>query len=70
MVNDSPQWVPIGDLFEIINNPDWAWSLNTRCKYLNIRLDTRTHHCIVEDRNGVPITLDELRYQYRADTGD
>lgn len=67
---ERPKWIPITEVMEVLaesksETPDsWHWGANTRCKYLNIRLDMRDGHCLIYDRNNNPITLEQLRYQY------
>jgi hypothetical protein len=42
----------------------WSWTRNTRCKYVDIKLDTRRGAYALHDRDGKPITYEELRWQY------
>lgn len=42
----------------------WEWFANNRCKYVGVRVDMRTGHCTLTDREGLPITFEELEYQY------
>lgn len=43
----------------------WAWIRNTRCKYVNVRIDMRNGGFVLEDRDGARISLDQLKYQYK-----
>lgn len=58
-------WIPLEQVLEAIRG-DWMWIRNSRCKYVDIRVDTRSMHCVIYDRDRVRITLDELRYQYSS----
>jgi hypothetical protein len=42
----------------------WSWTRNTRCKYVDIKLDTRRGAYAVHDRDDKPITYEQLRWQY------
>jgi hypothetical protein len=55
-------WV---ELSEVLNNlfHGWSWARNNRCKYVTLRLDTRSMRCLIYDRDGNPITLSELARQ-------
>lgn len=45
----------------------WTWWKNSRCKYINLRIDTRDGGFVrIFDRDGHEITLDELKYQYNG----
>ena len=57
-------WTPIDDVLAVIRDPKWMWPLNSRCKYVTLRLDVRDFHCIIMDRDGNEITLDELKHQH------
>lgn len=60
-------WLRLDEVLAIIRNPEWTWARNNRCKYLSIRLDTRTRTnlCVIYDRHGQALTLDELKFQER-----
>lgn len=58
-------WIPLADVLKTITDSEWTWWRNSECKYINIRVDTRDEmRCLIQNRNGEPITLDELKYQY------
>lgn len=62
-------WVPLADVLQIIrstqqNGGRWTWARNAHCKYLDIRLDTRDGRCLLRNRDGKSITLDDLKRQY------
>ncbi len=59
----SNEWISIEEIIEVTSSKDWTWMKNSRCKYLNIRMDTRDGHCLISDRNNERISLDQLRYQ-------
>jgi len=68
---DSPHHnrVPYTTITEVIKileaakNGEWRWSSNPRCKYISLSIDMRGHSCVIRDRTGGAITLDELKYQ-------
>jgi len=68
----KPSWISLEFLFNVIKDKmslihqksnSWHWSKNTRCKYIQIYLDTRDGLCTIKDRYGKYITLDELIFQ-------
>ena len=44
-------------------NHSWSWVKNWDCKYIDIRVDMRDGHFTMRNKEGVRITLDELKYQ-------
>lgn len=42
----------------------WSWVRNTRCKYVKLGIDTKRGAYLVNDRDDVPISADELLWQY------
>jgi hypothetical protein len=46
---------------------EWSWARNSRCKYVTLRLDTRSGAYAIVDRNGNDITMGQLGWQYSAD---
>lgn len=63
----SYPWLRLEDVLAVIRDPAWCWARNWRCKYIGVRMDTRTRTnlCVIYDRSGKPITLDELKFQER-----
>ena len=49
---------------ERVRDFDWGWFANTRCKYVDLRIDTRRGAFALLDRDGNKITLEELNHQY------
>jgi hypothetical protein len=41
----------------------WQWYRNSRCKYVTLKIDTRSGAYEILDRDGKPITFEELEYQ-------
>ena len=39
--------------------------MNTKCKYINLRIDMRDGHCLIFDKDNNPIELEDLLFQYR-----
>lgn len=59
------------DISDILNGiiltKNWKWGLNTRCKYINLTIDTRSGECTLMDRDMKEVSLDELLYQYKTE---
>jgi hypothetical protein len=45
---------------------EWQWFSNTRCKYIELRIDMRDLGCIIRDREKVRISPATLAFQYGA----
>lgn len=56
-------WVPLSEVLAILNDPRWTWVRNARCKYVDLRVDTRDMKCLIRDRDGLVITLHDLSRQ-------
>lgn len=46
---------------------EWLWWRNSRCKYINVRIDMRSGDCIITDNQGQRIGPSELRHQFGAE---
>ena len=44
---------------------NWVWIRNPRCKYIELRIDMRSGDFIIRNRDGEPITFEQLKWQYR-----
>lgn len=69
LIAAAPETVAFEDLIawlSTVRHFSWTWTANTRCKYVDIRIDTRRGAFAILDRDGNKITLDELRHQHRA----
>lgn len=53
-------------VFDALTRGEWTWTANSRCKYVELRIDMRDGGCIIKDREGVRISAEQLAYQYRA----
>jgi len=42
----------------------WIWTANSICKYVEVGIDTRSGVYSIKDRDGNPITAEQLIYQY------
>ena len=66
------EWIPIEDVLNVIEkskdkkSADWTWVMNSKCKYISLRIDMRDGHCLILDRHDNPITLEQLQYQYNG----
>lgn len=60
-------WLRLDEVLAVVRDPGWSWTRNSRCKYVSIRMDTRTHSnlCVIYDRHGLAITMEELKFQER-----
>lgn len=59
-------WDHIDDFLTVMKRArrgEWSWLSNTRCKYVNVRIDIRDGGCIIEDRDGVRISPEDLAKQ-------
>ena len=64
--DNMSKWIDVSKVIEVVEkakNRKWNWGFNSRCKYINIRIDMRDGHCLLFDRDDNPITLDDLNYQ-------
>ena len=60
------EWDHIDDVLPVLESAragKWTWVGNSRCKYLGLRIDTRSGQCIIMDRNGERISVADLRAQ-------
>lgn len=61
------QWIPLSLVMEVIEEAklgNWTWCNNSPCKYIELRIDMRDTGCLIKDRDGNQITLDQLKFQY------
>lgn len=62
----SNTWDHFGDILptlKAISRGDWYWGANTRCKYIEIRIDTRDGGCILYDSKRVRISPQQFAHQ-------
>jgi hypothetical protein len=60
-------WDNIDDFLAVLNDMRagrWRWVLNSKCKYVNLRVDMRDGKCIMSDGEGNRIDPKDLAYQY------
>lgn len=63
-------WDHLSDFVKVWNKlktGEWHWYKNSKCKYVELRIDMRTGHCIIRDREGNRINPEDLAYQIDAD---
>ena len=63
----SNTWDHFGDILptlKAISRGDWCWGANTRCKYIEIRIDTRDGGCILYDSKRVRISPEQFAHQH------
>jgi len=66
-VQPNRDWDHIDDVLpviELMRSGKWVWDENMRCKYVEVRIDTRDGGCIIKDRHDVRITPAELVKQF------
>jgi hypothetical protein len=66
LVDNPSNWISFDNITNIINlvkSKKWCWTKNSRCKYIEVRIDMRDGNCLVRDRNGIDISLEELLKQ-------
>jgi len=59
-------WFSLDRVLEVVKaarEGRWCWSRNSRCKYIELRIDMRDGHCQIRDRNGNLIDLVALQRQ-------
>lgn len=67
MFEDLPNYfsVQLSDLMpwlESVQSKKWSWTNNWRCKYVNIRIDTRSGgSCYITDDKGNQMQLEDLK---------
>lgn len=65
----TPEWHRLADIlpvFDKVRDHDWLWAQNSRCKYVELRIDMRNLSALLKDRDGNYITPDQLLYQYEG----
>lgn len=68
---DYERWNSVKRLVSVLQKAqgyEWSWAANTRCKYIDVRIDMRGHSVLIKDREGNIISLDDLEYQINNDT--
>lgn len=66
-------WYPIDSFLKVLRkalNNEWSWVNNQECKYVEVRVDMRTGHCIIKNRSGVRIDPEDLEFQYKYEEGE
>lgn len=68
---NNTDWIDFDDAFKTIkdclDNRDWNWYANCQCKYLKLTIDMRNGSVALRDRDGTVISLEQLKYQHKAD---
>lgn len=69
--HDCNVWDDIADVLavlKLIAAGRWCWTKNTRCKYIDVRIDMRSGACIIKDRDGKRILPQDLEHQHGTDS--
>ena len=64
---ESNIWDDGKEVFKAIKDvlaSKWSWSRNPECKYIVVRIDMRDGGCLLKDRKGNRIGIEDLVYQY------
>jgi len=56
-----------GKVYNLMKEKKWSWMWNSKCKYVELRIDMRSGSCIIKDREGNRITPEDLAYQYTSE---
>lgn len=62
-------WDNINDFLRVLTamrEKKWIWVYNSKCKYVNLRVDMRDGGALLMDRDGKRIAPEELAWQYGA----
>jgi hypothetical protein len=60
----SLEWIPFRSVAAtILNLGDWEWFRNSQCKYIKVWIDMRDGRCVIFDRDGNRLTLEDLKRQ-------
>lgn len=54
---------PIADVVMKSRKDEWLWVNNWDCKYINLRIDMRSGHCVLLNNKGKRISAKQLAHQ-------
>lgn len=66
-------WEPCGPIFDALKQTiedsknfkwHWAYTFESECKYIDIRIDMRDGHCLLFNRDHEQIDLEDIRKGY------
>lgn len=60
-------WDHVEDFLKVYNkmkNKKWSWIRNSKCKYVELRIDMRDGGCLIMDRDGNRINPEDFAFQY------
>lgn len=63
---ETNTWDSIDDFIAVLDQMragNWKWYANTKCKYVELRVDMRDGGCVIKDRNGNRIDPKDLAWQ-------
>ena len=55
---------------EVLKDKEWSWIRNWGCKYISMRIDMRSGHCVLVNKDGERISIDQLKYQYKGEENE
>lgn len=56
-------WYGIDQVLAVVRKSlagEWQWPKNSRCKYIEVRIDMRSGLCLLRDGHGQMISMEEL----------
>lgn len=60
----------VADTVNLAVKQEWSWIRNWNCKYVSIRIDMRSGHCVLVDKDGSRISIEQLKYQYNGEDNE
>ena len=69
---ETNTWDHIDDVLKVLELAragKWQWFSNSRCKYIELRIDMREGGCILKDREGKRIDVADFAKQVNAQQG-
>ena len=63
---ETNTWDNVDDFISVLQRAragDWHWFENTKCKYIELRIDMRDGGCLIKDRHGNRISPEDLAKQ-------
>lgn len=65
-------WDHVNDIIPAIasalKDKKWSWarSKDFKCKYIDVRIDMRSGHCLLLNSDNERISIEDLQYQYES----
>lgn len=65
--SSQKEWYPLKDILSTLEQMEkdgWLWAFNTPCKYIILNMDMRDKACLIKNREGEEISLEDLKFQH------